>query len=85
VVVVVVVDVLADAGGDAPLTAWRSWPRLDAASDPADVDEDEDEDEDPFDELASGLGNPGSVRFCSGAGSGGLPRGPEPAGGLLGS
>ena len=81
VVVVVVV-----AGGAAPLTAWRSCPRLDAASDPADVDEDDDDEEgEPFDEPAFGSGRPGSVTFCSGAGSGGLPNGPEPAGGLLGS
>ncbi len=65
----------------APLTAWRSSPRLDAASGPAE----EAEDDAPFDPAgALGLGSPGVVRFCSGDGSGGLPKGPEPAGGLLG-
>jgi hypothetical protein len=56
-----------------------------AASGAAEAADDLDEDDAPFDELgAFGLGSPGVVRFWSGAGSGGLPKGPEPAGGLLG-
>ena len=41
-----------------------------------------DDDADP--DVAFGSGRPGVVTPLSGAGSGGLPKGPEPGGGLLG-
>ena len=56
----------------APLTAWRSWPRVDAAT------------ELPLGG-AAGRGRGRGGRGASGLPVGGLPSGPDPAGGLFGS
>jgi hypothetical protein len=67
----------------APVTACRSSPRLDAARGPAALEDDDEEA--PFEVAgAFGFGSPGVVTFWRGAGSGGLPNGPEPGSGLLG-
>jgi len=65
-----------------PLTACRFWPRLETASGPA-LEAEELFALDEFEEDAL-LGRPGVVTPVSGLGSGGLPKGPDPAGGFPG-